>query len=601
MKNNDFDYIKRKFDSDGVEAPDSIDVKRLIGDKSQLKVKRNKSKNIIKPLLSAVACLVILATTTYVVSPVSQKKVSDSQLQSFASYTEIQNKITKQQNQIKLFDYNSAKYAAMSEADMAVEESATSASNTHGTTNVQEEGVDEADIIKNDGKYIYYATYDKLFIYQGTKKVAKIDADKNENINDMYLDGSSLILITSKVVEDTAPTNDDNSDDDVMVDLCYVANTDTVIKVYDITDITKPKQIHTFSQSGGYSASRKIDDRLYILSTKYIYNTNDCVIYYECEDKKKEVSPNDIAYTEKVMDSNYSIISGYDLSKGTQLGKTKAIMGYNGELYCSKNNMYIVSSDYEEYTSHIAKIELSNDSIAINKTGSVKGVVNNQFSMDEKDGVLRIATTTKNSNRIYTLDESLEQIGATDPFGKEESIQATYYMGDYAYAITYRETDPLFVIDLKDPANPTIKGEVKISGFSTQLIPVDQGIMMGIGYSEDNDVKIALFDISNPEKPCVIDSKVLNEYTSNAQVSHKAIMINKEAKYYAIDYYCYNDTNPQTGAMTIKADKSGIDITNMYKIKTDPNYYSYASRCTYIGDKLYVLDEAGKITEFTVK
>lgn len=599
MKNNDFDYIKNKFDNDGVDAPDSIDVNRLIGDKSQLKVKT--SKNIIKPLLSAVACLVILATTTYVASPVGQSQLPNSQLQTFNNYSEIEKRVTAQQNQIKLFDNNAAKYTAMDEGDVAVAENASIANNQHGTTNIQEEGVDEADIIKNDGKYIYYATYSKVLIYKGTKQITKINADKNENINDMYLDGNSIILITSKIVEESASAETEDIEDDVMVDLCYVPNTDTMIKVYDITDITAPKLKNTFSQSGGYSASRKIGDRLYILSTKFITNAKDCVIYYENEGEKKEVSPKDIAYADNMFDSNYSIISGYDLSKGTQIGKTKAIMGYSGEVYCSKDNMYIVSSDYEKYVCRIAKIELKSNSVAISKTGSVKGVVNNQFSMDEKDDVFRIATTTEKNNYIYTLDENLEQIGVTDPFGKEESIQATYYMGDYAYAITYKETDPLFVIDLKNPGNPIIKGEVKISGFSTQLVPVDDGVMMGIGYSDSDDVKIALFDISDPEKPWVIDSKVLENCTSNAQNNHKAILINKEKNYYAIDYYCYDATVPETGAVTIKADKSGINTTNKYMIETDPTYDSFASRCTYIGDKLYVLDENGKIAEFTVK
>ncbi|MGN0532361.1 MAG: beta-propeller domain-containing protein [Eubacterium sp.] len=600
MKNNDFDYIKNKFDNDGVDAPDSIDVNRLIGDKSQLKVKT--SKNIIKPLLSAVACLVILATTTYVASPVGQSQSPKSQLQTFNNYSEIEKRVTAQQNQIKLFDNNAAKYTAMGEADIAVAENASIANNQHGTTNIQEEGVDEADIIKNDGKYIYYATYSKVLIYKGTKQIAKINADKSENINDMYLDGNSIILITSKVVEEeSASAETEDNEDDVMVDLCYVPNTDTMIKVYDITDITDPKLKNTFSQSGSYSTSRKIGNRLYILSTKFITNANDCVIYYENEGEKKEVSPKDIAYTDSSVNSNYSVVSGYDLSKGTQIGKTKAIMGYSGEIYCSKDNMYIVSSDYEKYLCHIAKIELKSNSVAISKTGSVKGVVNNQFSMDEEDDVFRIATTTKKNNYIYTLDENLEQIGVTDPFGKEESIQATYYIGDYAYAITYKETDPLFVINLKDPSNPIIKGEVKISGFSTQLVPVDDGVMMGIGYSDSDDVKIALFDISDPEKPWVIDSKVLENCASNAQNNHKAILINKEKNYYAIDYYRYDATVPETGAVTIKADKSGINITNKYMIETDPTYDSYASRCTYISDKLYVLDENGKITEFTVK
>ena len=139
--------------------------------------------------------------------------------------------------------------------------------------------------------------------------------------------------------------------------------------------------------------------------------------------------------------------------------------------------------------------------------------------MDEYNGNFRIATTKydKNSNQIsnvYVLDKDLKKLGETDDFAKGEDIHAVRFSGDTAYVITFEYTDPLFVIDLSNPKKPIIKGSVKISGFSTNLIPIDSDTLLGIGTANDfsnpyaRGIKFALFDVSDPQKPTVLDKRL---------------------------------------------------------------------------------------------
>ena len=130
----------------------------------------------------------------------------------------------------------------------------------------------------------------------------------------------------------------------------------------------------------------------------------------------------------------------------------------------------------------------------------------------------------------------------TDDFAKGEDIHAVRFSGDTAYVITFEYTDPLFVIDLSNPKKPIIKGSVKISGFSTNLIPIDSDTLLGIGTANNisnpyaQGIKFALFDVSDPQKPTVLDSKTIKNTASEAQDTHKAILVNKSENYFAIPF-----------------------------------------------------------------
>ena len=167
--------------------------------------------------------------------------------------------------------------------------------------------------------------------------------------------------------------------------------------------------------------------------------------------------------------------------------------------------------------------------------------------MDEYNDTFRIATTVTGSdfqpiNKLFILDSNMKKIGEVDGFAKNESIKAVRFIGNTAYVITFKNTDPLFVIDLSNSAKPIIKGSVKITGFSSNLIPVNSTTLLGIGYGEsglnlfEDGVKTVLFDVSNPEKPTVLDTKEFDNVLSEAQSNHKAILTTPNSNEFAIPY-----------------------------------------------------------------
>ncbi len=177
----------------------------------------------------------------------------------------------------------------------------------------------------------------------------------------------------------------------------------------------------------------------------------------------------------------------------------------------------------------IVKINVEN--LSIEAVGEIPGRLLNQFSLDEYKGYLRVATTIgrwdKSLNDVYVLDESLSVIGSVKDLGKGERIYAVRFIGDRGYVVTFRETDPFYVIDLSNPAEPKLKGELKIPGYSSYLHRIDEHLILGIG-KEGANVKISLFDVSDAEKPKEVDKYILKETWSDILRTHHAFLIDRE-------------------------------------------------------------------------
>ena len=155
--------------------------------------------------------------------------------------------------------------------------------------------------------------------------------------------------------------------------------------------------------------------------------------------------------------------------------------------------------------------------------------------MDEYNGYLRIATSIRDwryrdymVNNLYIIKDS-EIVGKIENFEKGERIYAVRFLGNKAYVVTYRETDPLFVVDLSDPKNPKIIGKLKIPGYSTYLHPISDDLMIGIG-KDSSKVKVSLFDVSDMENPKELDKFVLDEYWSPSLSNHHAFLYDNETK-----------------------------------------------------------------------
>ena len=229
-------------------------------------------------------------------------------------------------------------------------------------------------------------------------------------------------------------------------------------------------------------------------------------------------------------------------------------------------------------TTGIAKF---NSDLKLETQGQVPGETNDQFSLSEKEGDFRIATTVGNSwqfdaeseNDLYILDENLERKGEIQGLGLTEEIYSVRYVNDKAYIVTFRRIDPFHTIDLSDPSNPELLGELKLPGYSSYLHPLSQDRILGIG-EEDGSVKAVIFDVSEDE-PEIEESIVLNDWYSEISSSHHAFKIDRKHKVFFLPGS--NGGNIFNYSQGLKQVKK----VNMTDVK----------RATYVNDNLYVFSE----------
>ena len=669
---NDFDFIKDKFDESGVNAPESISEEKLLEKLEAVEpvkpVQHTARRVSIAAAIALVTATAIGASTllSRVPSAPSTAETFTATLTHFKSRSEVTEAIGKaiSENE-RIFagrDYvvaeNALDYGVAGTKSSAINDAAETASpgSSHNTTYVQETGVDEADTVKTDGNYIYYLTDNKINIFTAegkkSKQVGSIspsaindgEYSANPYFMDFYIYGDKLVAMENYYNYTYYYLDKGNADSDSVREGRNVPL--TIAEVFDISDVNHITRTSSFSQSGNCCSSRMIGGTAYIVSSYYVsdrnslpvvyndYETITCGNTYESEKAATatpdELAPDCIYAVENPNTSTFMVVSSFDVDTAAKTTKTKAILGSADEIYCNTEHLFVTAREYEykeektatgdeaelyslayypptTVSTQIVKVDLTND-LEFTATSKVKGCINNQYSMDEKDGYLRVATTETedgvDSNNLFVLNSSLKKVGSVTGFAKDESIKAVRYIGDTAYVITYEETDPLFVIDTKDVTSPKILGEVKISGFSTMLVPVDENTLLGIGFhTEDEDytdlevqegIKLALFDVSDKTNPKVLDEKIFKGYYSEVQYNPKALIVNYERGDYAIPYEKYDDSEDTSkyGTINFKVENKKLKVVDEYvsdKFFDNEEAYSYLERCVYVDNNIYLL------------
>ena len=660
----DHDYIKELFDSDGIRAPESLSEENMLamlnaaGEKQNREDPEVKAEKVFEPRrakkrpslkkLMAVAAVAVVAVfgisglKTILTAPPDTSAAGD-ELYVFKSENEIRNLIGSldpepfydrfrlgRTVEEELVEYETAPVEDAAADGGTADSSATSKSSGgtgYSETYLQVDDVDEADIVKTDGKYIYYVTNrDEVVILSAkdgkTKKLATIGSSGIENyITDIYVKGDRLITVGTIYRDDA----DEGS---------------SGIVVYDISDRSKPEVLFDFSQTGRILSSRMVGDYVYLVTNDYVYKGGRTVPVCGSAEDHKSLDVSSICCVPDPHTSSYVVLSAVDTASGEQgRSATKAVFGASEEIYCNDHNLYITSMEWPEdndaYYTRIVRAGLDGLKVKVDATTKVRGYVYGQFAMDERDGYFRIATTSERAgmdvNNLYVLDSKLKEAGKVTGFARNESIKSVRFIGDKAYVITYEAIDPLFIIDLSDPAAPRIEGEVKIDGFSTLLIPVSDDRLLGIGHATGDNgyggqyasgLKLALFDISDPSEPKVLDSKEFEDMSSLAQNDHHALMVNDDAGYFAIPYEVWHygdiidedmivedaeeaqtdviigdaETEPEdtyeSGILLFKAEDK-INSVDRHRLESTPYY-----RSVYIGDWVYALDAYGNVQSF---
>ena len=420
--------------------------------------------------------------------------------------------------------------------DNAVNNMDGGANPNHGTTNTQEKDVDEGDIIKTDGRYLYIVntgTNAPVSIVDcadgGMKKVSDVSLGEDKSITDIYIYNNKLVIIgRSHIQEEKVRADVAGGTAEIYTDDCVVSFGDTFVNIYDITDKSAPVKVTEFVQNGNLKSSRMIGSKLYTVSTYYVnvYNENyrdDCIPEIAFNGACEKVPAEGISIVEDTKSTTYAVITTLDVEKDKE-PQCEAVLGACNQLYASSKGMFFSETDWDNKTQETTKIyrfEYTEKGVEYKGMGKVPGFINNQFSMSYNGEYFRIATTLDKVtvdgfnismsmddrvNNLYILNNDMKIVGKVEDLAKGELIESVRFVGDMAYVVTFRQTDPLFVIDLTDPEKPTVKGELKIPGFSEYLHPIADGLLVGVGRDgtetgTNGDSKVSLFDVSNPYEP----------------------------------------------------------------------------------------------------
>ncbi len=586
----------------------------------------------------------------------------------------------------------------------------------YGKTNQQEKEIEEADIIKNDGRYIYHVintdyesgkeTVQITDTEGGLKKAATIETFGERRIQELYVWKDSLIVIeegwgsaaentetesaaaedttvesaaedataksaaedaaaedaTAKSAAENAATEDATAEDttaesaatediitegdaeDIAIENMRYEGTPVQfsrIHIYDIKERTAPRKIQEFTIKGGYKDSRISGGYLYFFAGYDAFRPRREKEYkaYIPEIGNEPMDADDIYLPEKIENTSYLVMASVNMEQPDTFTDTKAIVSPSERFYVTDKNIYVTNNhdiaDDSEGIWHdstdIYRFSYKEGKIEKAAEGNVPGSVKDHFAINEYQGYLRMATTvleethepvrdsvwgkviaydTKDSktyNSLYTLDQDLNIAGKVEGLAEGETIYSVRFIGGMGYFVTFRQTDPLFSVDLSDPQNPKVLGELKISGFSEYLHPYADHLLLGIGMEVEEEtgsmggVKLTMFDTSNPsdvKEGCTLE---LEGYTyANALYDYKAILIDpgknlfgfcaegysEDASYCRYLLFSYADGAFQK---RMEIDCSDLEMDDSASI-----------RGTYIGDVFYLTYYCGKVEAYSL-
>ena len=490
----------------------------------------------------------------------------------------------------------------------------TSTTKEHSTTNIQVENVDEADITKTDGDYIYSLSGSDVVITNvqdpsNIKIDSKIQSEEDYNPEDLILYNDKLVVISTKYIK--------------------YGQSNTLVSVYDVTKKDEPKLVKSCMLPEKYYTSRSIDGKLLVIASgKLREEDNKVVTYYEEDNSKKEIGLENIKRLKRLISNDQTLIATINL-QSTDNVKVNSYLFNVENAYISEKNMYllnelhsnensgfekrvknlfgikgvigffnyILNEDYNEYDDYtnIYKFSIQEDGdieyLAKNK---VRGTTINQFSLDEYNENLRVGLETSDGSKVVVLDNKLNKIGETECLSKGEKMYSTRFLGEKAYMVTYKNTDPLYVIDLSNPNEPKVLGKLKIPGYSTYLHPYDEHHLIGIGMQTKETIyrdsqgrvtstsaritgmKMALFDVSDVNNPKQISQTIIGDSrtTSAILTNHKALLFSKEKGILAIPVNSYpSDFEVESSSNDIS--KLVSQYTNYNKNYTAEGYAVY--------------------------
>ena len=466
----------------------------------------------------------------------------------------------------------------------------------YSQTNVREAGVDEGDVVKTDGSYLYILKSSgsvRIVDIRETKmkEVAEIQPEKlNESIEDLYLDGDRRMLVT---------TGYESSMEEAESDMYTVNRYQyTALTVYDITEREHPEMTGRITQEGDYLQSRKNGDYVYLL-TQYSPSLGDSFedssVMPLVNEQKLAIS--DVYLPDQTSQPDYLVASGINIQDPENVISSKAIVSGAADFYMSSDNLFICNNNWNDGKSstEILRFACEDGEITAGAMCELPGFLNDTFSLDEYQGYLRVLLTEDSngeSNSLYILDADMQVTGAIRDLAAGETIRSARFMGTMAYFVTFRQTDPLFCADLSDPDNPQILSELKLTGFSSYLHPYGDHLLLGVGYEAEEEtgsqtgVKLSMFDISDPSQVEELDKYVIKGASYlPSDYNYKAILADGEKN--LIGFVCDGEY-----LVFSYDEEKGFQNLLTYTM-SDWEYWDGDASCrgVYAGDEFYIVDQ----------
>lgn len=499
----------------------------------------------------------------------------------------------------------------------------------YSKTNTQVEGVDEADIVKTDGTYIYQVNRERIIIARAApaedmEVIGVLNySGKDFSPQEMYVDDNHLVVIGTRsygihpLYSDSE--NDASSGLRIMPPYNYHREMVKAV-IYNIEDKSNIKQERELELNGNYVSSRKVGQSLYLVANKSIYFYpgreieepkplfRDSVV----SDNFNEIDYPSIRCFPDFVEPSYLIVAGLNLDRPDEKANVSSFLGSGQNIYASTENLYVAVTGYSYYRdqftdimppadmskTRIYKFQINEGQLSYAASGEAPGTILNQFSMDEHEGYFRIATTSgdvwrsgayTSQNNLYVLDSSLNGVGKIEGIAPGEKIYSVRFTGDRGYIVTFKTVDPFFVLDLSDPQHPGILGALKIPGYSDYLHPYDDNHIIGFGKDTVEmsgpgesmafymGMKMAIFDVSDVSNPVEMFRANIGDRGTDSELlrNHKALLFEKDKNLLAFP----------VKVMEVKGDSynSGSNV---------PEYGTFAFQGAYV----YNIDLAGGFT-----
>lgn len=521
-------------------------------------------------------------------------------------------------------------------------------------TNTQVAGVDESDVVKTNGTVIAMIAdgrvilvdvktdsviWDKSYVSDPVKEG---EPQTTRYPNEIFLDGNILMIFGStSTYGNIYPMMEPGSGirEDRMFWPWY--GSDTFIEIYQLNKTTKPSMLRSFEMKGTYYSARLTKDELILLTHQnnliiYDEKGNEVVVEPTIKDLLNDTivssidSKNAYVMPGNVGNSFVNImkldLDGYATPKlSSFLGWTQTIYMNEEDLVLSQNRWLVDAQGVGSNVTDFLRFDVK--SLKLEAQGSTLGTLLNQFSMDIYQGIFRAALTNWDKdglsvNRVAAYDASFNLLSSVEGLAKGETIRSVRFIKDKAYVVTFRNIDPLFVIDMSNARDIRLAGELKVPGFSTYLHSVNEDVLFGIAEdlkvteetiegrlfvsTERLGIKISLFNVSNPTKPIEVASLNVigpNGYTESSY-NHKALVLDDDRQLIYFPYSDYSAVNCEqsycqstyeSGIKVVEVTPNSLRLVETIKLDQKENEYRWISRSVYVGDKLYLISANGLV------